>query len=245
MFNLNGKNALITGASGGIGRAIAETLHASGARLTISGTRMEPLEELANSLGDRVQIMGCDLSNGVEVENLSKGAQEKMGSVDILVNNAGITRDNLFLRMTDEDWASVLEVNLTSTMKLCRGVLRGMMKSRWGRIVNIGSVVGSTGNPGQGNYAASKAALVGMSKSLANEVASRGITVNCIAPGFVKTAMTEKLNEKQQEAIKLQIPAGRMGEVSDIAFAALYLASEEASYITGSTLHINGGMAML
>ena len=168
-----------------------------------------------------------------------------MGSVDILVNNAGITRDNLFLRMTDEDWASVLEVNLTSTMKLCRGVLRGMMKSRWGRIVNIGSVVGSTGNPGQGNYAASKAALVGMSKSLANEVASRGITVNCIAPGFVKTAMTEKLNEKQQEAIKLQIPAGRMGEVSDIAFAALYLASEEASYITGSTLHVNGGMAML
>lgn len=245
MFNLNGKNALVTGASGGIGRAIAETLHASGARLTISGTRMEPLEELANSLGDRVQIMGCDLSNGVEVENLYKGAQEKMGSVDILVNNAGITRDNLFLRMTDEDWASVLEVNLTSTMRLCRGVLRGMMKSRWGRIVNIGSVVGSTGNPGQGNYAASKAALVGMSKSLANEVASRGITVNCIAPGFVKTAMTEKLNEKQQEAIKLQIPAGRMGEVSDIAFAALYLASEEASYITGSTLHVNGGMAML
>ena len=208
MFNLNGKNALITGASGGIGRAIAETFHASGARLTISGTRMEPLEELAKSLGDGVHIMGCDLSNGVEVENLSKGAQEKMGSVDILVNNAGITRDNLFLRMTDEDWASVLEVNLTSTMKLCRGVLRGMMKSRWGRIVNIGSVVGSTGNPGQGNYAASKAALVGMSKSLANEVASRGITVNCIAPGFVKTAMTEKLNEKQQEAIKLQIPAG-------------------------------------
>ena len=245
MFNLNGKNALITGASGGIGKAIAETLHASGARLTISGTRMEPLEELAKSLGDRVHIISCDLSNGVEVENLSKGAQKKMGSVDILVNNAGITRDNLFLRMTDEDWASVLEVNLTSTMKLCRGVLRGMMKSRWGRIVNIGSVVGSTGNPGQGNYAASKAALVGMSKSLANEVASRGITVNCIAPGFVKTAMTEKLNEKQQEAIKLQIPAGRMGEVSDIAFAALYLASEEASYITGSTLHVNGGMAML
>lgn len=245
MFNLNGKNALITGASGGIGRAIAETLHTSGATLTISGTRMGPLEELATNLGDRVHIIGCDLSNGVEVENLSKGAQEKMGSVDILVNNAGITRDNLLLRMTDEDWASVLEVNLTSTMKLCRGVLRGMMKSRWGRIVNIGSVVGSTGNPGQGNYAASKAALVGMSKSLANEVASRGITVNCIAPGFVKTAMTEKLNEKQQEAIKLQIPTGRMGEVSDIAFAALYLASEEASYITGSTLHVNGGMAML
>ena len=186
-----------------------------------------------------------DLSDKQSIENLFDTLKNKDINPEIVVNNAGITRDNLFLRMTDEDWASVLEVNLTSTMKLCRGVLRGMMKSRWGRIVNIGSVVGSTGNPGQGNYAASKAALVGMSKSLANEVASRGITVNCIAPGFVKTAMTEKLNEKQQEAIKLQIPAGRMGEVSDIAFAALYLASEEASYITGSTLHVNGGMAML
>ena len=244
MFNLHGKNALVTGASGGIGRAIAETLHASGATVTISGTRMEPLEELALSLGERVHIQACDLSNGIEVENLSKGAQEKMGSVDILVNNAGITRDNLFMRMSDEDWAMVMEVNLTSTMKLCRGVLRGMMKSRWGRIVNIGSVVGSTGNPGQGNYAASKAALLGMSKSLANEVASRGITVNCIAPGFVKTAMTDKFNDKQHEAIKSQIPAGRMGDVSDIAFATLYLSSEESSYITGSTLHVNGGMAM-
>ena len=244
MFNLHGKNALVTGASGGIGRAIAETLHASGATVTISGTRMEPLEELAHSLGQRVHILACDLSNGIEVENLSKGAQEKMGSVDILVNNAGITRDNLFMRMSDEDWAMVMEVNLTSTMKLCRGVLRGMMKSRWGRIVNIGSVVGSTGNPGQGNYAASKAALLGMSKSLANEVASRGITVNCIAPGFVKTAMTDKLNDKQQEAIKSQIPARRMGDVSDIAFATLYLSSEESSYVTGSTLHVNGGMAM-
>ena len=245
MFNLHGKNALVTGASGGIGRAIAETLHASGATVTISGTRMEPLEELAHILGQRVHILACDLSNGIEVENLSKRAQEKMGSVDILVNNAGITRDNLFMRMSDEDWAVVMEVNLTSTMKLCRGVLRGMMKSRWGRIVNIGSVVGSTGNPGQGNYAASKAALLGMSKSLANEVASRGITVNCIAPGFVKTAMTDKLNDKQKEAIKSQIPAGRMGDVSDIAFATLYLSSEESSYVTGSTLHVNGGMAML
>ncbi len=245
MFNLHGKNALVTGASGGIGRAIAETLHASGATVTISGTRMEPLEELAHILGQRVHILACDLSNGIEVENLSKRAQEKMGSVDILVNNAGITRDNLFMRMSDEDWAVVMEVNLTSTMKLCRGVLRGMMKSRWGRIVNIGSVVGSTGNPGQGNYAASKAALLGMSKSLASEVASRGITVNCIAPGFVKTAMTDKLNDKQKEAIKSQIPAGRMGDVSDIAFATLYLSSEESSYVTGSTLHVNGGMAML
>ncbi len=245
MFNLNGKNALITGASGGIGRSIAETLHASGATITISGTRMDPLEELALSLGGRVHILACDLSNGMEVENLSKGAQEKMGSVDILVNNAGITRDNLFMRMSDDDWDTVIEVNLTSTMKLCRGVLRGMMKSRWGRIVNIGSIVGSTGNPGQGNYAASKAAMIGMSKSLANEVASRGITVNCIAPGFIKTAMTDKLNDKQQEAIKSQIPTGRMGAASDIAFATLYLASEEASYVTGSTLHVNGGMAML
>jgi 3-oxoacyl-[acyl-carrier protein] reductase len=206
---------------------------------------MEPLEELANVLGKRVHILSCDLSNGVEVENLSKSAQEKMGSIDILVNNAGITRDNLFMRMSDEDWATVLEINLTSTMRLCRGVLRGMMKARWGRIINIGSIVGSTGNPGQGNYAASKAALLGMSKSLANEVASRGITVNCIAPGFVKTAMTDKLNDNQKEAIKSKIPAGRLGEASDIAYATLYLSSEEASYITGSTIHINGGMAML
>ena len=245
MFDLDGKNALVTGASGGIGRAIAETLHSSGATVTISGTRREPLEELANSLGKRVHILSCDLSNGVEVENLSKSAQEKMGSIDILVNNAGITRDNLFMRMSDEDWATVLEINLTSTMRLCRGVLRGMMKARWGRIINIGSIVGSTGNPGQGNYAASKAALLGMSKSLANEVASRGITVNCIAPGFVKTAMTDKLNDNQKEAIKSKIPAGRLGEASDIAYATLYLSSEEASYITGSTIHVNGGMAML
>ena len=245
MFDLNGKNALVTGASGGIGRAIAEILHSSGATVTISGTRMDPLEELANSLGKRVHILSCDLSNGVEVENLPKSALEKMGSIDILVNNAGITRDNLFMRMSDEDWTTVLEINLTSTMKLCRGVLRGMMKARWGRIINIGSIVGSTGNPGQGNYAASKAALLGMSKSLANEVASRGITVNCIAPGFVKTAMTDKLNDNQKEAIKSQIPTGRLGEASDIAYATLYLSSEEASYITGSTIHVNGGMAML
>ena len=206
---------------------------------------MEPLEELANVLGERVHIVSCDLSNGLEVENLSKNALEKMGSIDILVNNAGITRDNLFMRMSDEDWSTVLEINLTSTMRLCRGVLRGMMKARWGRIINIGSIVGSTGNPGQGNYAASKAALLGMSKSLANEVASRGITVNCIAPGFVKTAMTDKLNDNQKEAIKSKIPTGRLGEASDIAYATLYLSSEEASYITGSTIHVNGGMAML
>jgi len=203
------------------------------------------LEELANGLGKRVHILNCDLSNGAEVENLSKSAQEKKGSIDILVYNAGITRDNLLMRMSDEDWASVLDINLTSTMRLCRGVLRGMMKARWGRIINIGSIVGSTGNPGQGNYAASKAALLGMSKSLANEVASRGITVNCIAPGFVKTAMTDKLNDNQKEAIKSKIPAGRLGEASDIAYATLYLSSEEASYITGSTIHVNGGMAML
>ena len=240
MFNLNGKNALITGASGGIGRAIAETLHASGARLTISGTRMEPLEELANSLGDRVQIMGCDLSNGVEVENLYKGAQEKMGSVDILVNNAGITRDNLFLRMTDEDWASVLEVNLTSTMRLCRGVLRGMMKSRWGRIVNIGSVVGSTGNPGQGNYAASKAALVGMSKSLANEVASRGITVNCIAPGPIRTDLLRGITDAQIEKITSQQVIQKQFQKSDVCDLVELLLDEKATSLSGQVLNVGG-----
>lgn len=245
MFDLDGKNALVTGASGGIGRAIAETLHSSGATVTISGTRMEPLEELANVLGERVHIVSCDLSNGVEVENLSKSALEKMGSIDILVNNAGITRDNLFMRMSDEEWLDVLNINLTATMKLCKGAIRGMMKNRWGRIINISSVVGATGNPGQANYAASKAGMVGMSKSLAYEVASRGITVNIIAPGFIETPMTDKLNEDQKTNILTQVPVGRMGTATEIASAALYLASSEASYLTGATLHINGGMAMI
>ena len=245
MFDLSGKNALVTGASGGIGGEIARALHKAGATVTLSGTRLAPLEALAAELGDRVHVVTCDLSDAASVEALPKAAAEKMGAVDVLVNNAGITRDNLFMRMSDDEWQSVLDVNLTSTFRLCRGVLRGMMKARWGRIVNISSVVGATGNPGQGNYAASKAGMVGMSKSLAAEVASRGITVNCVAPGFITTAMTEKLNEEQKARILTQVPAGRMGEVGEIAAAVLYLASPEAGYVTGTTLHVNGGMAML
>ena len=245
MFDLSGKSALITGASGGIGGEIAKALHGAGATVGLSGTRVEPLEALAAQLGERAHVLPCNLGDAEAVEALPKEAVAAMGSVDILVNNAGITRDNLFMRMSDEEWASVLEVNLTSTMRLCRGVLRGMMKARWGRIVNISSVVGSTGNPGQGNYAASKAGMIGMSKSLAYEVASRGITVNAIAPGFIATAMTDKLNDAQQEKILGQIPAGRMGSAEEIASAALYLSSAEAGYVTGTTLHVNGGMAML
>ncbi len=245
MFDLTGKNALVTGASGGIGAEIARVLHGAGATVTLSGTRLEPLEALAAELGDRAHVVICNLSDAASVEALPKLAAEKMGAVDVLVNNAGITRDNLFMRMSDEEWASVLEVNLTSTFRLCRGVLRGMMKARWGRIVNISSVVGATGNPGQGNYAASKAGMVGMSKSLAAEVASRNITVNCVAPGFITTAMTDKLNEEQKARILTQVPAGRMGDAREIAAAVLYLSSPEAGYVTGATLHVNGGMAMI
>ena len=245
MFDLTGKNALVTGASGGIGGEIARALHKAGAVVTLSGTRIAPLEALAAELGERVHVATCDLSDAASVEALPKLAAEKMGSVDVLVNNAGITRDNLFMRMSDEEWQSVIDVNLTSTFRLCRGVLRGMMKARWGRIVNISSVVGATGNPGQGNYAASKAGMVGMSKSLAAEVASRGITVNCVAPGFITTAMTEKLNDEQKARILTQVPAGRMGDAGEIAAAVLYLSSPEAGYVTGTTLHVNGGMAMI
>lgn len=245
MFDLTGKNALVTGASGGIGAEIARVLHGAGATVTLSGTRLEPLEALAAELGDRAYVVICNLSDAASVEALPKLAAEKMGAVDVLVNNAGITRDNLFMRMSDEEWASVLEVNLTSTFRLCRGVLRGMMKARWGRIVNISSVVGATGNPGQGNYAASKAGMVGMSKSLAAEVASRNITVNCVAPGFITTAMTDKLNDEQKARILTQVPAGRMGDAREIAAAVLYLSSPEAGYVTGATLHVNGGMAMI
>ncbi|MHA7888125.1 3-oxoacyl-[acyl-carrier-protein] reductase [Roseicyclus sp.] len=245
MFDLTGKAALVTGASGGIGADIARALHGAGATVALSGTRVEPLEALAAELGERAHVLPCNLGDAEAVEALPKAAVAAMGSVDILVNNAGITRDNLFMRMSDEEWAQVIEVNLTSTMRLCRGVLRGMMKARWGRIVNISSVVGATGNPGQGNYAASKAGMVGMSKSLAYEVASRGITVNCIAPGFIETAMTDKLNDEQKGKILGQIPAGRMGTPGEIAAAALYLASPEAGYVTGATLHVNGGMAMI
>ena len=245
MIDLTGKSALITGASGGIGADIARALHSAGAVVALSGTRVEPLEALAAELGERSHVLPCNLSDAEAVEALPKQAIEAMGAMDILVNNAGITRDNLFMRMSDEEWAQVLEVNLTSTMRLCRGALRGMMKSRWGRIINISSIVGATGNPGQGNYAAAKAGMVGMSKSLAYEVASRGVTVNCVAPGFIATPMTDKLNDDQKAAINVKIPAGRMGTPEEIAAAVLYLASNEAGYVTGATLHVNGGMAML
>ncbi len=245
MFDLTGKSALVTGASGGIGAAIARSLHGAGATVALSGTRLEPLQALAAELGGRAHVLACNLSDMTQVEALPKAAAEAMGGVDILVNNAGITRDQLFMRMSDDDWQAVLDVNLTATFRLCRGVVRGMMKARWGRIVNISSVVGATGNPGQANYAASKAGMVGMSKSLAAEVASRNITVNCVAPGFIATAMTDALTDDQKARILLQIPAGRMGAADEIAAAVLYLASPEAGYVTGAVLHVNGGMAMV
>ena len=245
MFSLDKKNALVTGASGDIGRSIAVALHEAGAQVIISGTRLEPLEALKRELGERVHIILCDLSDKDEVRLLISNAIETLGSIDILINNAGITQDNLFMRMSDDEWNNVMNVNLSSTMQLCRGVLRGMMKSRWGRIVNISSVVGVTGNPGQANYAASKAGVIGMSKSLAYEVASRGITVNCVAPGFISSAMTDKLNDKQKDSIISSIPSNCMGNSKDVAAAVLYLASTEASYVTGQTLHVNGGLAMI
>ena len=245
MFDLTGKSALVTGASGGIGASIARVLHGAGASVGLSGTRVEPLEALAAELGERAFVLPCNLSDTEAVEALPKQAVEAMGAVDILVNNAGITRDNLFMRMSADEWDDVLLVNLRSAMVLSKGVIRGMMKSRWGRIVNISSIVGATGNPGQANYAASKAGLIGMSKSIAYEVASRGITVNSIAPGFIATAMTDKLTDEQKTGILSQVPAGRMGEPDEIAAAVLYMASEQAGYVTGATLHINGGMATL
>ncbi|MEM9795774.1 MAG: 3-oxoacyl-[acyl-carrier-protein] reductase [Pseudomonadota bacterium] len=245
MFDLEGKNALVTGASGGIGAAIARQLHAQGATVGLSGTRTEPLETLAAELGARAHVLPCNLSDPEAVNVLPKQATEVMGAVDILVNNAGITKDNLFMRMSDDDFQSVLDVNLTAAFRLSKGVLRGMMKARWGRIVMISSVVGTTGNPGQGNYAASKAGMVGMAKSLAYEVASRGITVNAVAPGFIATAMTDKLTDDQKTKIDDQIPAGRMGTPEEIAAATVYLASPEAAYVTGTVLHVNGGLAMV
>ncbi len=245
MFDLKNKKVLVTGASGGIGGEIAKTLNDAGAEVAISGTRLESLKALSDTLGGNTQIFPCNLRDPKEIEGLLKDVVEKMGGIDVLVNNAGITRDNLFMRMSDEEWQTVLNINLTATMKLCKGAIRGMMKNRWGRIINISSVVGSTGNPGQANYAASKAGMVGMSKSLAFEVASRGITVNIIAPGFIETPMTDKLTEDQKTNIMTQIPAGRMGTAAEIASAVLYLASQDASYLTGATLHINGGMAMI
>ena len=245
MFDLTGKVALVTGASGGIGGAIAKGLHAQGATVVLSGTRAEALEAVKAGLGERAHIAPCNLSDGDAVEALPKTVEGLAGPVDILVNNAGITADNIFMRMKDEEWDRVLAVNLGAAFKLSRGVLRGMMKKRWGRIVSITSVVGTTGNPGQANYAAAKAGLVGMTKSLAQEVASRNITVNCVAPGFVVTPMTDALNDAQKEALLGRIPAGRFGQPIDIAAAVVYLASDEAGYVTGQTLHANGGMAMI
>ncbi|WP_029066447.1 3-oxoacyl-[acyl-carrier-protein] reductase [Labrenzia sp. DG1229] len=245
MFSLEGKNALVTGATGGIGEAIARVLHAQGASVSLSGTRAEKLEALAADLGERAFVTPANLADRDAVDALLPLAEEKMGSVDILVNNAGITRDNIFMRMKDEEWDQVLEVNLSSGFRLCRAAIRGMMKRRTGRIIGITSVVGVTGNPGQVNYAAAKAGMIGMYKSLAREVASRNITVNTVAPGFIETAMTDALNDKQKESILTSVPAGRLGTSAEIASAALYLASDEAAYITGQTLHVNGGMAMI
>jgi 3-oxoacyl-[acyl-carrier protein] reductase len=246
MFDLAGKTALVTGASGGIGGGIAKALHGQGASVVLSGTRAEALEALRAELGERAYLATCNLSETASVEALPKAAETAAGApIDILVNNAGITRDNLFMRMKDEEWDQVIAVNLTAAFRLSRAVLRGMMKKRWGRIISITSVVGATGNPGQGNYAAAKAGLAGMTKSLAQEVASRNITVNCVAPGFVVTPMTDALSADQQQALLGRIPAGRFGQPIDIAAAVVYLASEEAGYVTGQTLHANGGMAMI
>lgn len=245
MFDLTGKTALVTGATGGIGAAIARSLHKQGATVAISGTRAEVLETLKAELGERVHVLACNLGNPEEVEKLVPAAEAAMGSLDILVNNAGITRDGLAMRMKDADWAQVLDVNLTAAFRLSRAAMRGMMKRRYGRIIGITSVVGVTGNAGQANYAASKAGMIGMTKALAQELASRNVTVNCIAPGFIATPMTDALNDKQKEAIIAKVPAGRLGTSDDVAAAALYLASAEAAYMTGQTLHVNGGMAMI
>lgn len=245
MFDLTSQSALVTGATGGIGGAIARALHAQGATVALSGTRREALEALASELGARVHICPANLSDTVSVEALVPSAEEAMGGLDILVNNAGITRDNLFIRMKDEEWSDVMRVNLDSVFRLSRAAAKTMMRKRYGRIISITSVVGTTGNPGQGNYAAAKAAIVGMSKALAAEVASRNITVNCVAPGFIATPMTDVLNEKQRESVMQKVPMGRLGEPGEIAAATLYLASREAAYVTGQTLHVNGGMAMI
>ena len=245
MFDLTGKCALVTGATGGLGGSIARALHAQGAVVTLSGTRADALAALAAELGSRAHILPCDLADRASVDALVPAAEAAMGQLDILVNNAGMTKDNLFMRMKDEEWDAVIAVNLTAGFRLARASLRGMMKRRFGRIIGITSVVGVTGNPGQGNYAASKAGMIGMTKSLAAEIASRGITANCIAPGFIESPMTAALNDKQKEAILASVPAGRLGAGADVAAAVVYLASSEAAYVTGQTLHVNGGMAMV
>jgi 3-oxoacyl-[acyl-carrier protein] reductase len=244
MFDLSGKTALVTGASGGLGGAIARSLHAQGAHVVLSGTRAEALEALAGELGARASTAPANLSDAVAVDALIGQAEAVAGPVDILVSNAGLTRDGLLLRMKDEDWDTVIRVNLEAYFRLSRAALKGMMKRRWGRIVGIASVVGVTGNPGQANYAASKAGMIGFSKALAQEVAARNVTVNCVAPGFIASPMTDALNEAQREAILGRIPAGRLGQGADVAAACVYLASDEAAYVTGQTLHVNGGMAM-
>ena len=245
MFDLTGKTALVTGASGGIGKDIAKGLHAAGATVGLSGTRQDALEALAKELGARAHVLPCNLAQRAETDLLLPAAEAAMGGVDILINNAGVTRDMLFMRLKDEDWDTVLEINLTSAFRLSRAALRGMMKKRFGRIIGITSIVGVTGNPGQGNYAAAKAGMIGMSKSLAGEVAARGITVNCVAPGFIESPMTNVLNETQKERILSAVPASRLGTGADVAAAVVYLSSEEAGYVTGQTLHVNGGMAMI
>ena len=245
MLDLTGKKALVTGATGGLGGAIARRLHAQGAAVALSGTRIEAVEALAKELGERAEIVPCNLADRDSVEALVPAAEAKLGGLDILVNNAGVTRDNLFMRLKDEDWDLVLAVNLTAAFRLSRAAVKSMMRRRYGRIVSIGSVVGTSGNPGQGNYAASKAGLIGMSKSLASEVASRNITVNVVAPGFIESPMTEVLNEKQRETILADVPMGRLGVGDDVAAAVAYLASSEAGYVTGQTIHVNGGMAMI
>jgi 3-oxoacyl-[acyl-carrier protein] reductase len=245
MFDMTGRTALVTGATGGIGGAIAHALHASGATVAISGTRPEALDALAGQLVGRLHVLRCNLADADDVEKLVPGAEAAMGHLDILVNNAGITRDNLMVRLKDEDWNEVLAVDLTAAFRLARAAVRGMMRRRFGRIIAITSVVGTTGNAGQANYAAAKAGMIGMTKSLAQEVASRGITVNAIAPGLIDTAMTAGLTDKQKELILARVPAGRFGAPEDVAAAALYLASNEAAYVTGQTLHVNGGMAMM
>jgi 3-oxoacyl-[acyl-carrier protein] reductase len=244
MFDLTGKTALVTGATGGIGGAIARALHRQGAVVAISGTRREALDALAADLRERVHVLPCNLADKDDVEKLVPAAEAAMGGLDVLVNNAGITRDNLFMRLKDEDWDTVIAVDLTASFRLTRAAVRSMMRKRFGRIISITSVVGVTGNAGQGNYAAAKAGMIGMTKSLAQEVASRGVTVNCIAPGFIQTAMTDALGDKQKEAVLARVPGGRFGTGDDIASATVYLASNEASYVTGQTLHVNGGMAM-
>jgi 3-oxoacyl-[acyl-carrier protein] reductase len=244
MFDLAGKKALVTGATGGIGEAIAKALKAAGAEIAISGTREEKLKEVAAALGGSA-ILPCNLTDAAAVEALFGRAEEALGQVDILVNNAGITKDGLAMRMKDEDWQTVIDINLTATFRLCRSAIKAMMKRRAGRIVNISSVVGVMGNPGQANYCASKAGMIGMTKSLAAEVASRGVTLNCIAPGFIKTPMTDALNEQQAERITANIPAARFGLPEDVAAGVVYLASDGAAYVTGQTLHINGGLLMV